>query len=603
MSVENKMTSLFNSLQLCREEAEIVSFLHCSNQSYELEQLCNRHSFKDFLKLVSFATETPLSSVREYLGREGRLVQSGIIEDVDTVNSPYFELNRSVVDYIAGYTVTPLSEKFIKQETSRTYPLETFSVTDSAINIIKAMLLADCSCNILFYGNEGAGKTELAKALISCCNMQPCFVQHGDSDELSERRLALTIAAGLVPADKGVIVVDEADMLLNSDYMFQTNKNTLDKGWLNYFIDQRKCKIIWITNHICSIDRSVRRRFEFSYHFKNMTPKERNNIWNVHLNGHPYKHFFNEETVNMLSSKYQVNAGAIGNAMKTIKHIIPQVDAAPDNVLSIVGEILERHQMLMDQTKPQSQSVCTEFYDINALNTDTDIPALMQSIISFFDTSHSMSGFNLNVLLWGISGTGKTELAKHIAQETGMELIIRRASALISCYVGETEKNIRDAFDDSQRQHAILFIDEVDSFLTAREMAHHSWEISGVNEFLTQMENHSGILFCCTNFLKTLDSASLRRFNWKIEFRGLREEAKLELYRRYFAFVDKPLSERMVCQIKQIPNLTPGDMKAVWQKTRYTAHDELRHENIIEMLFKEVRYKDKDLSAKIGFNS
>ena len=83
---------------------------------------------------------------------------------------------------------------------------------------------------------------------------------------------------------------------------------------------------------------------------------------------------------------------------------------------------------------------------------------------------------------------------------------------------GDTEKNIRDGFEEAEREEAILIMDEVDSFLFSRDWAQRSYEVSFTNEFLTRMERYRGILICTTNRLTDLDQASIRRFQYKIGF-------------------------------------------------------------------------------------
>jgi len=182
-----------------------------------------------------------------------------------------------------------------------------------------------------------------------------------------------------------------------------------------------------------------------------------------------------------------------------------------------------------------------------------------------------------------------------------LPLIIKRYSDLESPYVGEAEKNIKNSFEEAQRKPSILFIDEADSFFTKRETALRSWEISRTNEFLTQMENHIGILICCTNLLPNLDKAVMRRFTWKIEFKPLTPEAKIILYTKYFNYDNKSLSDNQILRIKNISNLTPGDIKAVWQRYRFANDMTLTHEKIIGELETEVAYKkDKEMKT-IGF--
>ena len=90
--------------------------------------------------------------------------------------------------------------------------------------------------------------------------------------------------------------------------------------------------------------------------------------------------------------------------------------------------------------------------------------------------------------LYGPSGTGKSQLARHIADELGKPILIKRASDLLDKYVGETEKLMAKMFDEALDEDAVLLLDEADSYLSDRSRASQHWEISQKNELLTQME-------------------------------------------------------------------------------------------------------------------
>lgn len=133
-----------------------------------------------------------------------------------------------------------------------------------------------------------------------------------------------------------------------------------------------------------------------------------------------------------------------------------------------------------------------------------------------------------------------------------MPLSIKRASDLISKWVGDTEKNIARAFHEAEQDGALLLIDEVDSFLQDRRTAQHGWEVSEVNEMLTQMESFPGIFIASTNLMDGLDQASLRRFDLKVKFDFLRSEQAWELVRRYCKQLQLPspqpeLLDRTMC--------------------------------------------------------
>ena len=76
-------------------------------------------------------------------------------------------------------------------------------------------------------------------------------------------------------------------------------------------------------------------------------------------------------------------------------------------------------------------------------------------------------------------------------------------------YVGQAEKNIARAFRDAEDDGAVLLIDEVDSFLQDRRGAQRSWEVTQVNEMLTQMESFAGVFIASTNLIDGLDPESI----------------------------------------------------------------------------------------------
>jgi SpoVK/Ycf46/Vps4 family AAA+-type ATPase len=203
-------------------------------------------------------------------------------------------------------------------------------------------------------------------------------------------------------------------------------------------------------------------------------------------------------------------------------------------------------------------------------------------------------------MFWGLPGTGKTEFAKYIAQELGKELLVKRMSDLQSMWVGETEKLIAAAFDEADREGAVLFLDEADSLILDRKTASRSWESSQTNEVLTQMENFNGICICCTNLLDGLDEAALRRFTWKLKFLPLTAEGAESLFRKYFQPTGR-LSASVKTGLRAIRNLTPGDFKTVWQQQQYSGV-KAAGLDVVKALKQECSYKRTRCSSPIGFS-
>ena len=124
----------------------------------------------------------------------------------------------------------------------------------------------------------------------------------------------------------------------------------------------------------------------------------------------------------------------------------------------------------------------------------------------------------ISFCLEGPAGTGKSAWARHLARVIGMPVIEKRASDLMSKWLGESEQNIARAFSEARAEGAMLIFDEADSLLADRRGAERSWEVSQVNEMLTWMESHPLPFICTTNFVEKLDPATQRRFTFRIKF-------------------------------------------------------------------------------------
>ena len=165
---------------------------------------------------------------------------------------------------------------------------------------------------------------------------------------------------------------------------------------------------------------------------------------------------------------------------------------------------------------------------------------------------------------YGLPGSGKTALGEHIARSIDKPLMIRRASDLMSKYVGETEQQMAKMFAQAQRESAVLLLDEADSFLQNRQMAVRSYEVTEVNEMLQGMERFDGIFICTTNLFERLDEAALRRFSFKIRFLPLLPEQRLRMFVSEVLEGDESrLTDQHRSALARLELLAPGDFAAV----------------------------------------
>jgi SpoVK/Ycf46/Vps4 family AAA+-type ATPase len=181
-----------------------------------------------------------------------------------------------------------------------------------------------------------------------------------------------------------------------------------------------------------------------------------------------------------------------------------------------------------------------------------------------------MSAKSGRICLYGPPGTGKSAYARWLADQMGVPLVAKRGSDLLSMYVGGNEKNIARAFAQAEEDGAVLLIDEVDGFLQDRRSAQRGWEMSLVNEMLTQMESFPGVFVASTNLMEGLDPAALRRFDLKVKFDFLQPGQSIELLRRHCAEnalpAPTPVDEG---RLSRLHALTPGDFAAVRRQHRF----------------------------------
>ncbi len=97
-----------------------------------------------------------------------------------------------------------------------------------------------------------------------------------------------------------------------------------------------------------------------------------------------------------------------------------------------------------------------------------------------------------------------------------LEIIVKRASDILSKWIGESPRAIAQAFKEAAIRKAFLVFDEADSLLAQRDDETKPWQSQQVNEMLTWMESHNYPFACTTNLIENIDRAALRRFVFKI---------------------------------------------------------------------------------------
>ncbi|MEO8812024.1 MAG: ATP-binding protein [Caulobacteraceae bacterium] len=179
-----------------------------------------------------------------------------------------------------------------------------------------------------------------------------------------------------------------------------------------------------------------------------------------------------------------------------------------------------------------------------------------------------------------------------MAARLGLDVVEKRACDLISKWVGDSEKAIARAFEEAADEGAMLILDEADSLLRDRAGAHHSWEVTQVNEMLTGMERHPWPFACTTNLMDSLDPATARRFLFKVRFLPMTADQAREAFRRSFGV-------EAAGGLAAVDGLTPGDFALVMRKAKLLG--ERGPTALAAMLAQEAAAKPGAGRRRIGF--
>ena len=355
-----------------------------------------------------------------------------------------------------------------------------------------------------------------------------------------------------------------------------TEFGNASKAYLNTLIEETPVPIFWTTNNIYDVDPAFLRRMTYSIPFEKLTDEIRLNIWKRVIRKNKFK-VDNKKLVEM-NNNYDIPPSLIANAVETTK-MINGIQDDFEIFVENVAKVVNKKKNVKKKKEFEMKD-----YDDKLVNTDLDIKDLTAKI-------KACGKLNFSLCLYGEPGTGKSLYARYLAKELGVEVILKRASDLISKYVGETEQNIADAFAEAKSKKAMLIFDEADSFLQNRNNAVRNGEVSQVNEMLTWMESHEYPFVCTTNLLDTLDEASLRRFTFKIEFDFMTKEQVNTAFEHFFGIKNANVN---------IKGLTAGDFAIVKKKADFLCITGVTE--LSKMLQDEVKLKkSKELQNVVGF--
>jgi len=600
----NNVKALGDLLGLSEAAKAILAFTSILEYFFQFHSIISEQSSKISNKHLNFILANILGyseeAIKTELNAESPLIESGLI----SLNSEIIELENklSMTSRLANIMTEATLDKnmilndLLKRTGKTNLVLNDFPHLKKDIDTLKkyisnALKLNEIGVNILIYGKPGTGKTEFIKALSQDLNVNLYEIAFADADgnplDGKSRLNAYNLSQRILRHQNNTLLMfDEIEDVIEdtSHSLFKTESSITTKAWLNRTLERNKSPAFWITNDPF-IDEAYLRRFDYSIHFK-IPPI------NVRLEvARRYLSQFNptEEWLKKIASNEKTSPAQYEIAAKVVR-VIDETDQASS--WDLIEQTLDRSSKLLNHNESRSRNTIHTQYDVTLINSDHNIMQITEAL------KLNQSG---TFCFYGPPGTGKSELARYIADEIQLPIIVKRASDILDPWLGGTEKNLAEMFEQAHEENAVLVLDEADSFLQDRRDANKSWEITQVNELLTQMEAFNGIFVCTTNLINKLDQASLRRFAFKIKFDYLTTDQKWEMFKSVLIKLGNNLNALLPLEksVRSLNNLTPGDFSVVNRKVKLM-EDLATPIKFLESLALEVNSKSLKAS-RIGF--
>lgn len=599
-----------DQLALSPIECELLAFLavmHCVGWFRQLlKTTFGDIGTKRALHLLSRALRAERSEVVKILSSRSRLSQMGLIQwEEMTAELPEKllctpSLPRALL--VDGANPDQFMLRQCKRAPETALSLGDFSYLERELSVITRLLQEACrrgtpGVNILLYGEPGTGKTELARVLAGAaqCSLWEVGCQDEEKDSVSAQdRLRFLRFAQKVLDQKAqsLLLFDEAEDVFYQDrfelFGLHTSNHKHGKAWFNQLLESNTVPTLWLSNRVHGFDSSHLRRFLYVMEVPRPPRDVRRSILQRELGtrGVP------RQWLNQISADERLVPGHIDRAKRLIDHLgeitaEQAKDAAEQGLVNTLKATYQGRRLKGDQ-----QALTR--YEPQYLNTDTDLSPLIEGI------ARRGAG---RLCFYGPPGTGKSAFARHLADQAGKALVYRRASDLLSMWVGGTEENIARMFEEADRENAAVLLDEADSFLASREGATRSWELTQVNELLTQMEAFEGLFMASTNLMGRLDFAALRRFDQKIYFDYLKPEQSRVLLLQVLKehrIRPRKADQASLDRIGSLSNLTPGDFAAIIRRARLSPEAK-KAQWWADALARECAAKPDKPSGSMGF--
>lgn len=593
--VEKNIDALAGLLQLNRAERALLLYGTLARYQRDLRSILVEfkvNNAPEAYAAIADVAGVKASEVGEALRAGSRLERIGMVENLISEHNitdlaDLMKVSEKLPPVLMReyQTQSELMAVFTRPAARSALTAQDFEFVGEDVRLLSSLLREavarkEPGVNVLVYGPPGTGKTELARVVAAAAGLALFEVEYADRDgnALSgrDRYRSLQIAQVFLKGTAhSALLFDEvedvfppisneaAQLLARAEHVAAPHTGSVSgKAWVNQILESNAVPTLWVTNRIEQIDPAFRRRFAYHLELKSPPPGAREQLVRKTLEDVPVS----DALVARLTERKGLTPAQIRTAVRFAQ--LAAMPAAKSTTRGrrkaaapLLDDLIERQlrnaDLALGRRPDTAQRPSVTQYSLDMLNLESRYE--IARIINALKTrGHGCLCFH------GAPGTGKTALAEHLAQQLERPLMIRRASDLVSKFVGETEQQMASMFREAEAEKAVLLLDEADSFLQDRRGAQRTYEVTEVNEMLQGMERFAGIFICTTNLMDSLDQAALRRFTFKIRFKPLTAAQRETMFVvEALAGDTSRLTPELAQALARLEQLCPGDFAAV----------------------------------------
>jgi transitional endoplasmic reticulum ATPase len=394
---------------------------------------------------------------------------------------------------------------------------------------------------VLLHGPPGTGKTLLAKAVANETNSNFFTIggpeimskYHGESEE--RLRNVFQEAEKNAPS---IIFIDEIDSIApkREEVTGEVERRIVAQllSLMDGMTSRGKVVVIAATNRINAIDPALRRPGRFDREIEIGVPNRdgRLEVLQIHTRGMPLDKDVDLQKLADISHGFvgaDLQALAKEAAMRALRRVLPDINLSSESIpLDTLRKIIVRMQDFMDVIKETEPSAMREVFvevpdikweDIGGLTTiKQELQEAVEWPLKYLNVfTYAGATPPKGILLYGPPGTGKTLMAKAAANESEANFISIKGPELLSKWVGESEKGVREIFRKArQAAPCIIFFDELDAIAPTRGGDHGDSHVTErvISQFLTEMDGleilTNVVVIAATNRPDIIDPALLR---------------------------------------------------------------------------------------------